>query len=322
MSPVRSAALLAALAGISPCIAVAGDELRRVEAEFPEAMRRREEPGSPVRGTCRLTQTDRLGTRVFRIDFAIQGKLRKVSAFPDRSADPELPSEYVECLGLRSYFELKRKSEDRPYVLTDFGSSNGQEAKQGLQYFLDHYWLASCAIYSIPMSRLLASPGFRFTTAESVSEAGREWMKIGFRLDTSNYIRSGTIWCDPNDSWAIQRVDCRTEASDRVKQSLLCDVQYGPQREGASSIPRLVTYTVPGGPQRGPIRLRYEVIEIIPAPTPERAFSLPSYGLADLERPADDPSPRSSAPWLFGLGGTALVGAIGLKRWAARLGGI
>ena len=289
-------------------------DLKRVRAELPAAMTRLEDSLSRAAGTVVSKQVKEGRTDRFSISFAVDGRMRKAVVSPIDSADPKQPSERVFCSNEKAFFFLRQEPGQSTYALRKLEEPDSEEASVAMNAYLGEFLYAPFGIYGIRMTRLISGPGFRFMDAAIGMEDGETTARIEF-VAKDAFVKSGTIWCSPEQGWAISRVDCQVLPG--VTHRLTGRVDYD-RSDGGLRFPKKVSYSIKGK-RPDPILIEYSADKFAVVSTPGRDFTLAHYGLPEIGIPGRDQSRDSSNGWFFIAGLAAVATAISLKFAATRL---
>jgi len=165
---------------------------------------------------------------------------------------------------------------------------------------------------------LLNGDKILITSVQDLNESGRMVARVTFVGTKANpRFTSGELDLLPDLCWAIQRCDAKVNfaapqmagsPSFQIKSRMI--VEYSGERGGIPTIKR-VRFT--GTP--GESTFDFDEVEL-GVTTPEREFTLESYGLPDPTAPPADPARGHATYWLLGSAVLALVAAyVVRKRW-------
>lgn len=289
---IRSASVVAfvCLLAPPPTPAQLPSQLKaRVLAEYPPALEQLARGLSQVRGTGRLEMVHTGGTHTSSttssvLRFAITGGLRKVERTWDfaekfrASDEAAVKTDQVFCRNATSSFSLSKYDHKATYTIAGFSSRDDVMVDEMLKMGIDQFIGASYAVFGIPVQAMMAEPNFSIRgVTRSVSD-GKETLKIEYDYKSREFrLTSGYLVVSPADGWRILLSENNFGLS--TGERLRTVVEYG-VLPGLEALPSRVTVSQPGGVVR-----KFELNEAFAAPSAASEFTLPYFGLPDLERP-------------------------------------
>jgi len=313
------------LAGSAMAYAVDGDPLlQRVRSEYPPAVKRLEVVYGRVRGSGNSKVTIPLPpaserTIVADFSFAFDGDSRRfVRHFTDTSPARTGSRDDVYCINKKYSFSLSRDESDKPYLLTGFEKEGQTSVIETIMTLSGNYIDAPFMLDDMPISRLMASPGFQFSKATGLSEGGRDLVKIEFDCPNPDrspkpkpWVYAGSMIVTPSESWCLQRAEYFYHPS--LKRAFKTTIEYGTPI-GGIPVPKSVTVAQPDKLTRA-----WVFDQVSFAATSESEFALTAFGLPDiLSRPGSDQSTSHMGSWLVGLAILGMLAAVAMRYLAAR----
>ena len=295
----------------------------RVLAEYPAALERLERGAGQFRGSARLTLThfrkaEKVDTTSSTLRFAISGGLRKVERVPiqpEASVDHRGESrqtEHVYCRNGTSSFSLTKSKGSSFYVLSGFSSRDDATVDEMLKMTLDQFVGAAYSVFGLPVSSMMSDPSFSIRNVTPILEGGKEHLKIEYNYRSKEFrIASGSLVVSPDEGWRI--VLSENTLGLTGGKALRTEVRYDDSRGVAGIIPSHVTVNQPNA-----IR-EFELAEISVSEPPEKSeFTLPYYGMPDLERPPASSGGLSVSHVLLASLIVCGIASVAIKRYSER----
>jgi hypothetical protein len=299
-------ALLIALAS-NPGTLAGEPEVSRVKSELPAAARRLDGMFAQVQGTARLWYVDRRASSkslLTEARFAIDHGMEKVELGRfTQEPKPKKLGEFVYCVAEDSAFQLHRLAGKTAYEVHGIGRTSSDRDRYATLF--GRFVTAHHGVMGRRLSRVLESPGFEITGAETVEEGGRKLMRADCVQGSGPIKNQFSLLLDPGAGWIVR--SCRYRPFYYPEAVFRFDVEYDEARAG-SPLPRHVRIT------EEPFGVTHycDFTDWTFAPTPLSEFSMTHYGLPDLIRTR---RARNTLPyWLAGIAGLAGVAAFVLRR--------
>ena len=210
----------------------------------------------------------------------------------------------VLCASEDSSFSLVRMDGSSQYRVEAFGSE--PKDRVSFDHIFGRLFSSPYAVYGVPLTTLMKTPGFQLVSAEEVETGERKLFKIEISFGPPPASKA-LIFFDTEAGWAIRRSELRPGVL--PGEVFVDEVAYKPTEEGIPFPVSIDHREVDGN-------LRCEFAQIVFKGTPEVEFTMPYYGLPDLTEPVVRPRDRL-AYWLAGLMALVLVSAVS-SRWAFR----
>ena len=221
---------------------------------------------------------------------------------------------WVRCENPRYYFELRKKSADAAWFLSDYQmpNKNGRvETARVLNLFLVHV---------TPIDDLFSQPSFRIQSFAPSQQHGPGTYRIEFdnphRIDEKArdicFIQGGTIVLDASNYWCFRSADLRFRDGIGSDSRLQVDCVY--EVSSGLPIPKKVTEkrtfpspTTEGGELVATLEIAHELVRA--SSLPENAeFTLSAFGLPEPEGIVWERKPRYNL-WLIAGGAVVLLAA-------------
>lgn len=307
----KTSTLLATLMlNLAPGIMAQVDLKAKVADELPPALARLKAASKQIRGEGSYVEDWNSGyTERGRFVFAVDGDSRKVS-YGVKDVGKNIYSTSPEAS-----FYIRRESAEDPYVVNKFGGP--EEVAGPLKGKLNLFISAPYSICNVPLSEIMADPSFEIAEVSGIEFEGEDCLKIEYDYhNEEDSLASGWVIVSPDEGWAIRAFESRRPLKNRPQARYFGVVEYGDVEGGVPVLHRVQITS--SNPPEEVIELSYVFDGIVPGPVPDEEFTLASYGLPDLSTPRGDSANRT-VYWLYGLAALALVVALAMKSWAARL---
>jgi len=185
---------------------------------------------------------------------------------------------YVYAFNPRYGFDLKRKTNDDPWVVSDLHIGPFRGSQEHWEDFTALHICISVHLYELP--ELIRLPNFRVVKASTIQRGGMELCQIDFNSKQAE----GVLLLDPNRFWVLLRCDIRSRKSDQaivVRQDMELRAPVGkypiPQRLVMDK-----EWWTGAKMKREPVRgiIDFDLKEAS-SPPDEREFTLSAFGLPE-----------------------------------------
>ncbi len=315
-------AMVAAGAGAGTAPGPGGDAAlkARVREEYSRALARLEEQFAHFKGSGLVVLTDGKGlahpsVETFDIEYAREGDYRLYKSIR-REAGKDVTFGTAFCVTPEASFILRRKVKDGPFVIDSHAAGPSKNLSGTINYFGEQWFFAPFSLAGVPLSKIMADPGFSVRQVTQVAEGGRDLIKIDFDLkSTAFHLGPGWLLVDPEAGWALRKFESRVGT--RADAILKGTVDYGTSEadspRGAIPNPASVVLDHPNYINK------FTCDQFKAGPIPLKAYRLPAFGLPDLSAPGPSGRNFNVAYLFFGGAAVALAVAVALSRYGNRL---
>jgi hypothetical protein len=238
--------------------------------------------------------------------YAASNDLMKLEEVDSRSSDGEARSLSASVVGPQAILLLSRDDKTRPYRVERTAPVSRADTAAFAQSTIMRLALPAWASHSVigmPVSELLATPGFVITGSDRRDENGREILRVTFKL-TSPPQPETEGWIDflPESAWVVLGCEMTATVKDAkgvdMRIGRHSEVVYEGEADGLPLVKRLLMWTSgPAGRSKGQI---YEVSRLTPGVVPTSEFTPEAFGIRT------EPAPRP-IPIAWYLGGLSLL---------------
>ncbi|WP_422931427.1 hypothetical protein [Singulisphaera sp. PoT] len=197
-------------------------------------------------------------------------------------------------------------------MLSGFSSRDDATVDEMLKMTLDQFVGAAYSVFGLPVSSMMSDPSFSIRNVTPILEGGKEHLKIEYNYRSKEFrIASGSLVVSPDEGWRI--VLSENTLGLTGGKALRTEVRYDDSRGVAGIIPSHVTVNQPNA-----IR-EFELAEISVSEPPEKSeFTLPYYGMPDLERPPASSGGLSVSHVLLASLIVCGIASVAIKRYTER----